>query len=626
MLLIRDLSIRVAGRLLIDRASVQLPANSRVGFVGRNGTGKTTLFRAIAGEQSPETGSIILPSRARIGRLAQEAPDGPQSLLEVVLSADAERAQLLAETDTAHDPHRIAEIHTRLVDIDAHSAPARAASILAGLGFSTEAQQRPVGEFSGGWRMRVALAAVLFAKPDLLLLDEPTNYLDLEGTLWLEDHLASYPKSLIVISHDRDLLDNSVDHILHLGNEKLTLYRGGYSSFARQRAERQQLDAKAAKKQEAQRKHLQAFVDRFKAKASKAKQAQSRVKLLAKLVPIEAMIDRDVHPISFPAPEKLLSPPIIAMENVAAGYEPGRPVLRDLNLRIDNDDRIALLGSNGNGKSTLSKILAERLAPQDGQITRATKLKTGYFAQHQLDELHLNESAYDHVRALMPKASEAQVRARAGAIGFSADKADTPVSSLSGGEKARLLLGLATFDHPHLIILDEPTNHLDIDSRAALVDAINDYPGAVILVSHDRYLLEACVDRLWLVENGSVAAFDGDLEQYRRMVLRGDRARSGNGAAKAPPQLSKVEARRAAADRRAELAPLRHKITTAEKAISKHKSEIERLEAALAGGLFVKDPQKAAAVAKARAEAATALARAEEEWLEASAAFEAVTA
>jgi ATP-binding cassette subfamily F protein 3 len=624
MLLIKDLSIRVAGRLLIDHASVQLPPNSRVGLLGRNGTGKTTLFRAIMGEMSPESGSITLPSRTTIGRLAQEAPDGPQSLVEVVLSADTERARLLDEAETAHDPHRIAEIHTRLVDIDAHSAPARAASILAGLGFNAQAQQRPVGEFSGGWRMRVALASVLFSEPDLLLLDEPTNYLDLEGTLWLEDHLARYPKSLIVVSHDRDLLDNSIDHVLHLGNEKLTLYRGGYSSFSRQRAERQVLDAKAAKKQELQRKHLQSFVDRFKAKASKASQAQSRVKMLEKMVPIEAMMDRDVTPISFPAPEKLLSPPIIAMDNVSAGYEPGRPVLRNLSLRIDNDDRIALLGSNGNGKSTLSKLLAERLAPQSGQITRASKLKIGYFAQHQLDELHLNESAYDHLRALMPKATEAQVRARAGAMGFSADKADTPVSSLSGGEKARLLLGLATFDQPHLIILDEPTNHLDIDSRAALVEAINDYPGAVILVSHDRYLLEACVDRLWLVENGSVAPFDGDLDQYRRMVLRGDR--SGNGKGKPEPQVSRVEARRAAADKRAELAPLRQKITAMEKAINAHKAEIERHEAVLAKGLFAQDPQKAASVSKARADAASALARAEEEWLEASAAYEAVSA
>ena len=626
MLVLDDLSIRIAGRLLIDHASAQLPAKARVGLVGRNGTGKTTLFRAIAGELAPETGSIVMPARTRIGRLAQEAPDGPQTLLEVVLSADTERAALLAEAETARDPHRIAEIHTRLADIDAHAAPARAASILAGLGFSAQAQQRPVGEFSGGWRMRVALAAVLFSEPDLLLLDEPTNYLDLEGTLWLEDHLARYPRSLIVISHDRDLLDNSVDHILHLGNEKLSLYRGGYSSFARQRAERQQLDAKAAKKQEAQRKHLQGFIDRFKAKASKAKQAQSRVKMLEKLAPIESMIDHEVRPIHFPAPQRLLSPPIIAMERVSAGYEPGRPVLRNLSLRIDNDDRIALLGANGNGKSTLSKLLAERLQPQDGQITRAAKLKVGYFAHHQLDELHLQESAYDHVRALMPAAGEAQVRARVGAIGFSGDKADTPVANLSGGEKARLLLGLATFDHPHLIILDEPTNHLDIDSRAALMEAINDYPGAVILVSHDRYLIEACVERLWLVEDGSVGAFDGDLEQYRRRVLASAGDQPGNGNAIEEPRLSRAEARRAAAERRAELAPLRQKITAAEKAINRHKAEIDRLEAALAGDLFARDPKKAAQMAKARSEAVASLTRAEEEWLEASAAYEEVSA
>jgi ATP-binding cassette subfamily F protein 3 len=494
------------------------------------------------------------------------------------------------------------------------------------LGFSTSDQQRPVGEFSGGWRMRVALAAVLFSQPDLLLLDEPTNYLDLEGTLWLEDHLARYPKSFVVISHDRDLLDNSVDHILHLAGNRLTLYRGGYSSFARQRAERQQLDAKAMKKQEAQRKHLQAFVDRFRAKASKAKQAQSRVKLLAKLVPIDAMIDSDARPISFPAPERLLSPPIIAMDEVSAGYEPGKPVLHDLSLRIDNDDRIALLGSNGNGKSTLAKLFAERLPPADGQITRAAKLKVGYFAQHQLDELRMNESAYDHVRALMPNATEAQVRARAGVMGFSADKSDTPVVNLSGGEKARLLLGLATFDRPHLIILDEPTNHLDIDSRAALVEAINDYPGAVILVSHDRFLLEATVERLWLVGNGSVTPFDGDLDQYRRLVLGGERSRSGNGS-KAEQNPSRSEARRAAADKRAGLAPLRKKIAAAEKAIAAHKAEIAQLEAVLAtAGLFERDPQKAATLAKARAGAIDALTRAEEEWLDASAAYEAVSA
>jgi len=626
MLVIENLSIRIVGRLLIEKASVQLPSGSRVGLVGRNGTGKTTLFRAIAGELSPESGRITRPARARIGRLAQEAPDGPQSLVEVVLSAHSERARLLTEADTAHNPHRIAEIHIRLADIGAHAAPARAASILAGLGFSAQAQQQPVREFSGGWRMRVALAAVLFSEPDLLLLDEPTNYLDLEGTLWLEDHLARYPKSFIVISHDRDLLDNSVDHILHLAANRLTLYRGGYSSFARQRAERQTLDAKAVKKQEAQRKHLQAFVDRFRAKASKAKQAQSRVKLLAKLVPIDSIAEGDVRPIFLPAPEKFLSPPIIAMDGVSAGYQPGRPVLRDLTLRIDSDDRIALLGANGNGKSTLAKLFAGRLAPSDGRITRANKLRVGYFAQHQLDELRMGESAYDHMRALMPRAAEAEVRAKAGAIGFSADKADTLVANLSGGEKTRLLLGLATFDGPHLVILDEPTNHLDIDSRAALVEAINDYPGAVILVSHDRFLLDACVDRLWLGENGSVTPFEGDLDEYRRLVLGGASARAHKEANK-EPRVSRSDLRRAAADRRAELAPLRKRITAAEKTVALHKSEVTRLDAALAApGLFARDPQKAAALAKARADAAEALAQAEAEWLDASATYEAVTA
>ncbi|HVI62455.1 MAG TPA: ABC-F family ATP-binding cassette domain-containing protein, partial [Bradyrhizobium sp.] len=486
MLSISDISIRLAGRLLIDRSTVQIIPGARVGLVGRNGTGKSTLFRAIRGELATESGSIAVPSRWRVGSLAQEAPDGPESLIEVVLEADLERHTLLREAETASDAHRIAEIQTRLVDIDAHSAPARAAAILSGLGFSTADQARPVGEFSGGWRMRVALAATLFAVPDLLLLDEPTNYLDLEGTLWLEDHLAHYPRTVIVISHDRDLLETSVDQILHLDRGKLTLYRGGYSSFEEQRAQREMLDAKQAKRQEAERKRLQAFVDRFKAKASKARQAQSRVKMLERMKPIAALVTQDVQEITFQHPEKMLSPPIIAVDEVSVGYDPQRPVLNRVTLRIDNDDRIALLGANGNGKSTLVKLLADRLKPFSGSVTRAEKLGIAYFAQHQLDELNEDGSPYDHIRALMPDAPESKVRGRAGAIGFSGKAADTSVKSLSGGEKARLLLGLATFFGPNMIILDEPTNHLDIDSRAALAEAINDFPGAVIMVSHDR--------------------------------------------------------------------------------------------------------------------------------------------
>jgi ATP-binding cassette subfamily F protein 3 len=623
MLTIENLTVRVAGRLLIDNASVRIPAGSRTGLVGRNGTGKTTLFNVVTGQVAAESGNLTIRPRARVGRLLQEAPSGPDSLLHIVLAADRERSLLLTEAVDASDPERIAEIHTRLADIDAHSAPARAAAILSGLGFSTRDQARAVSEFSGGWRMRVALAASLFAAPDLLLLDEPTNYLDLEGTLWLEDHLARYPHTVIVISHDRDLLDNAVDSILHLSNGKLTFYRGGYSSFERQRRERQMLDAKFARKQEAQRKHLQAFVDRFRAKASKARQAQSRLKMLAKLEPSTAMVTDDVRPIVLPAPERLLSPPIIALDGVSVGYEPGKPVLRNLSLRIDDDDRIALLGANGNGKSTLVKLFAGRLAPMGGRITRADKLKIAYFAQHQLDELHPNESVYDHVRRLMPDEPEAKVRARAGAIGFSAERADNPVETLSGGEKARLLLGLATFGGPHLVILDEPTNHLDIDSRAALIEAINDYPGAVILVSHDRYLLEACVDRLWIVQNGGVANYDGDLDDYRRLILSGKASDTRNGGMAA--QKPGAGARKTSGEKRAELAALRKRVASAEDLIRRLSAEIEAVDMKLAE-LFATDPAKAGELARARAEAADKLTKAEQEWLEASEAYEAVQA
>jgi ATP-binding cassette subfamily F protein 3 len=619
MLSITDLSVRLAGRLLIDQSSVQVTPGSRVGLVGRNGTGKSTLFKVIRGELAAEHGSVTLPPRWRIGSLAQEAPDGPESLIDVVLKADLERDALLREAETAHDPHRIAEIQTRLVDIDAHSAPSRAAAILSGLGFSATNQQRPCSEFSGGWRMRVALAATLFAAPDLLLLDEPTNYLDLEGTLWLEDHLAHYPRTVIVISHDRDLLESSVDQILHLDRGKLTLYRGSYSSFEEQRAAREMLDAKQVKRQEAERARLQAFVDRFKAKASKARQAQSRVKMLERLKPITALVTQDVHEISFPPPEKTLSPPIIAVDNVSVGYDSKTPVLNRVTLRIDNDDRIALLGANGNGKSTLVKLLAGRLAPFSGRITRADKLSIAYFAQHQLDELNVDASAYDHVRKLMGDAPEAKVRARAGAIGFPGKAADTKAGKLSGGEKARLLLGLGTFFGPNMIILDEPTNHLDIDSRAALAEAINEFPGAVIMVSHDRYLIEACAERLWLVADRTVTNYDGDLDDYRRLVL------SAASPADSPRERSNgsEKPQRARADNRG---PLKKRIAEAEAEIARVSEIIAKIDTALAlPDIFTRDPKQAAQLSKARANAADALARAEESWLEASAQYDEAT-
>jgi ATP-binding cassette subfamily F protein 3 len=624
MLSITDISVRIAGRLLIDHSSVQIVPGARVGFVGRNGVGKSTLFHAIRGELPTESGTIAIPPRWRVGSLAQEAPDGPESLIEVVLKADLEREALMREAETAHDPNRIADIQTRLVDIDAHSAPARAAAILSGLGFSTADQGRPCSEFSGGWRMRVALAATLFSAPDLLLLDEPTNYLDLEGTLWLEDHLANYPRTVIVISHDRDLLDTSVDQILHLDRGKLTLYKGTYSSFEEQRATREMLDAKHAKRQADERKRLQAFVDRFKAKASKARQAQSRVKMLERMKPVTALVTQDVRDITFPVPEKMLSPPIIAVDDVSVGYDPKRPVLNRVTLRIDTDDRIALLGSNGNGKSTLVKLLANKLAPFSGHVTRAEKLSVGYFAQHQVDELNLDGSPYDHVRKLMVDAPETKVRGRTGAIGFSGKAGDTLVRSLSGGEKARLLLGLATFFGPNMIILDEPTNHLDIDSRAALAEAINEFPGAVIMVSHDRYLIEACADQLWVVADHAVTVYDGDLDDYRRMVLsaRGMRASSRDRSSNDRSDRSDKPAR----NRIEKRVPLKQKISDAEAEIARISGIIAKIDTALAlPDLFKRDPKQATQLGKARASAASALQRAEEEWLAASAQYDEAT-
>jgi len=623
MLAMSDISVRIAGRLLIDHSSVQITPGARVGFVGRNGVGKSTLFHAIRGDLPTESGTITVPPRWSIGSLAQEAPNGPEKLIEVVLKADRERESLMREAEAASDPTRIAEIQTRLADIEAHSAPARAAAILSGLGFSSEDQNRPCSEFSGGWRMRVALAATLFSAPDLLLLDEPTNYLDLEGTLWLEDHLANYPRTVIVISHDRDLLETSVDQILHLDRGKLTLYKGSYSSFEEQRAARELLDAKHAKRQADERKRLQAFVDRFKAKASKARQAQSRVKMLERMKPVTALVTQDVHEITFPQPEKMLSPPIIAVDNVSVGYDPKQPVLNRVTLRIDTDDRIALLGANGNGKSTLVKLLAGRLSPFSGKITRADKLSVGYFAQHQVDELDLDASPYDHVRRLMPDAVESKIRGRTGAIGFSGKAGDTLVKNLSGGEKARLLLGLATFFGPNMIILDEPTNHLDIDSRAALAEAINEFPGAIIMVSHDRYLIEACADRLWVVADRTVTDYDGDLDDYRRTVLsaRGAKAasrgrgaeRSAQGATNSPRSKEKR-------------IPAKQRIAVAEAEMTRIGEIIAKIDAALAlPDLFARDPKQAAQLGKVRASAADALTKAEEEWLAANSEFDETT-
>ena len=523
MLKISDITYSVEGRTLVEHATVTIPTGHKVGLVGRNGSGKTTLFRIIRGEMVLDTGSVSIPRGWKIGGVSQEVPGNEVSLIDTVLRADTEREALLAEAETATDPGRIAEVQTRLADIEAWSAEARAATILRGLGFTHEEQQMPCSAFSGGWRMRVALAAVLFSEPDLLLLDEPTNYLDLEGALWLEAYLVKYPHTVLIVSHDRELLNRSVGGILHLEDKGLIYYTGTYDMFAKQRAQKRALLASAAKKQDAKREHLQAFVNRFKAKASKAKQAQSRVKALEKMETIRAPEDVARTVFTFPKPEEL-SPPIIATEGASVGY--GETIiLRDLNLRIDQDDRIALLGRNGEGKSTLSKMLSDRLQIASGKMVTSNKLRIGFFAQHQVDELYIDETPLEHLMRERAHEGQAKLRARLAGFGLGADQADTEVGRLSGGQKARLSLLLATLPAPHLLILDEPTNHLDIESREALVEALTAYSGAVILVSHDMHLLSMVADRLWLVKDGHVKPYDEDLQTYRKMLLTPEKPR-----------------------------------------------------------------------------------------------------
>ena len=607
MLRIDGLSFSIAGRPLIEGASAAIPAGHKVGIVGRNGTGKTTLFRLIRGEFVPDAGSITMPGGARIGGVAQEVPSSETSLLDTVLAADTERASLMAEAETATDPARIAAVQTRLADIDAWSAEGRAASILKGLGFPEAQQAMPCSAFSGGWRMRVALAGVLFAQPDLLLLDEPTNYLDLEGALWLESYLGKYPHTVLLISHDRGLLNRAVGSILHLEDRKLTLYSGTYDTFAETRAARIAVAESERRKQEARRAHLQSFVDRFRAKASKAVQAQSRIKAIAKMKPITTPQEAALARFSFPQPDEL-SPPIVAMEGAAVGYG-GPPVLSRLGLRIDQDDRIALLGRNGQGKSTLSKLLAERLQPAEGTVTKASKLRVGYFAQHQVDELIVAETPLDHIRRERPTETPARLRARLAGFGLGEAQAETPVGRLSGGQKARLSLLLATLDAPHMLILDEPTNHLDIESREALVEALTAYSGAVILVSHDMHLLSLVADRLWLVDGGRVAPFEGDLEDYRALLLGGDEKPRGKEASKPKPARPSRDA----------ILAMRAEVRKAEERIAKLNEMADTLSKRLSNPALYEDERIGEMQVWQRkyAEVSEALQRAEAIWLSA---------
>ena len=623
MLQINNLTFDAWGRRFFESASVTLPTGGKVGLVGRNGAGKSTLFKLILGQLHPGDGDISLPKAAKIGSVDQEHPATPVTLMETILEADVERAALTRELDTA-PPERLGEIYGRLIEIDADRAPSRAAEILTGLGFSQEDLERPMAEFSGGWRMRVALAAALFAEPDLLLLDEPTNYLDLEGALWLEARLKKYPHTALIISHDRELLNNSVGYILHLIEGKLEIYTGGYDDFERRRAEKLRLLSATRAKQEAERAHLQSFVDRFRAKASKATQAQSRLKRLAKLEPISAPIEERVAPFTLPSPPRPLAPPLIRLEDASVGYDDGKPVLRRLNLRMDIDDRIGLLGVNGAGKSTFAKMIAGALDIQHGHLHRDRRMQVGWFHQHQIEALDPADTPLEIIRRAMPEASESSRRSRLAQFGLHFDKQDTTVANLSGGERARLLLNLVAMSAPHLLILDEPTNHLDIDSRRALLDALNDYSGAVILITHDRSLMELVADRLWLAADGGVKPFDGDMDDYAKFVL--DRAKA---ASARPSQTPVVEAPRptpAQGPRPAAkpaAAPLKRKLEAAEAVLARCTKTLADLDADLADPvLYVKNPAKAADLGRKREKAQAQLDEAEAKWMEAAEAYE----
>lgn len=622
MLRIENLTYRIGRRILLDRANASINAGHRVGLVGRNGTGKTTLLRLIIGMLMADDGIIDIPPSWRVGITRQEAPDGPQSLIDTVLAADKELASLTAEAETATDPLRIAEIHTRLHDKRAHSAPSRAARLLAGLGFSEADQQRPCSDFSGGWRMRVALASLLFTQPDLLLLDEPTNHLDLEASLWLEDYLRRYDGTVLIVSHDRGLLNRVVGEILHLEGGQLTLYSGGYDKFEETRRIRlEQMESERAK-QAAQRAHIQKFVDRFRYKATKARQAQSRLKMLERMQPIADHREEGTVTFAFPDPPPL-APPLYTIDNVVVGYD-GKPVLSQLSLRLDADDRIALLGANGNGKSTLIKLLAGRLDPMSGYHSHSKKLKVGYFAQHQADELDLQATPVVALGRRRPRDLDVDLRKHLGAFGFSQERADTRIGNLSGGEKARLLFALMTSDKPHILLLDEPTNHLDVQSRQALIQAINSFAGAVVIVSHDPHVIELTADRLWLVADGRVTNYDGDMDDYRNLLL--GKGKAGNGAAReaaspaaekpAPPAPDRKEQRRRAAERRKALTPLRGKLQRAEKNVAKLEAEKAKITQALADpALYDGDQAQLIDLQRQHGYLDRDLAAAEEAWL-----------
>ncbi len=625
MLSIQSLGFRIGGRSLFEDATVQIGTKRRIGVVGRNGAGKSTLLQLISGDLTPDAGSVSIGPRIRTGYVEQFTPSGDRSVLDVVLAADTERTDLLQEAETATDPHRIADIHTRLTDIEAHAAPARAATILAGLGFDETTQQGPINALSGGWRMRVSLASVLFSAPDLLLLDEPTNHLDLEAALWLEGYLAGYPHTFLLVSHDRGLLNRSVDGILHVDDGRLALYPGGYDRFERTRREHQARQLDERTRQLRERERIQRFVDRFRAQANKARQAQSRIKMLERMEPIAPLQAESAISFSFPEAEEL-PPPLLTMDSAAVGYDPDIPVLQRLNLRLDMDDRIGLLGQNGNGKSTLLRLLSRQLDAQSGSLSLPRKLRVGYFAQDQLEQLDPEQTALDYIQRLLPDRTEQAVRNHLGQFGFQQEKADQQVESLSGGERARLVLAGICCDAPQLLLLDEPTNHLDLDAREALLLALNEYNGAVILVTHDHDLLARAVERLWLVADGTCVPYEDDLDAYRRSLMEQKRRSNGGGGKTAPaaPRLSKRDARQSRANARAAIAHLRKAVRDAESALEKLTAKQTKLAAIMADpATYEKPTSEIADLAKRKAELDREIAAAEESWLAAQDALEA---
>lgn len=630
MLQINQLTLRVGGRVLLDQATAVLDAGERVGLVGRNGTGKSTLLRAIMGEIAWESGSIIVPPRWTIGTIEQEPPAGDQSLIEAVLAADKERVALEREAETADDPARIGEIHTRLADIGAHSAPARAASILAGLGFGQDKIDMPCQDLSGGQRMRISLARLLFRAPDVLLLDEPTNHLDLDAALWLEGFLASYRGSILIVSHDRHLLNNIAKRTIHLHGRRLRSYAGGYDRFERTRREELARQSIMHTRQQAERRRLQDFVDRFRYKASKAKQAQSRLKMIARMEPIAAAMEDHSIAFDFPKPEPL-SPPLVRLEKVNAGYG-AKPILRDLELDIDPDDRIAILGPNGAGKSTLMKLLAGRLTALDGKLRKPAKLTVGYFAQHQTDELNPAKSLLEEATDRKPLATAASLRSHLGRFGFAQERSEVVIGNLSGGEKARGLFALICLDSPHLLLLDEPSNHLDVDSRQALIQGLAAYDGAVIIISHDAHMVDAVADRVWLVSKGGCAPFDGDVEDYRQGLMRRLKGSKPSIAVEGMAnqnggEVSKNAAkarRKDAADRRAALAPMHKAIAEAETAMKSLGDKKQRLQSRFADPTLYEDPSvDAGDLQRQLADVERQLAEVEETWLTAQERLEA---